>query len=77
MPIVSPETIEGYKDKATTGNDMIFPELTNLHRWNESMEHIESMRNMGIFTTLPDLGKKEEAKPGIRRRTSFKSSSKK
>jgi hypothetical protein len=83
MPFVSPETIEGYRwesiphaDKAIIGNEvMLFPDLTNLNRWNESMEHIESMRNMGIFTTLPDLGKKkEEAKSGIRKRTSFKRS---
>ena len=86
MPIVSPETIEGYRweslaeaDKATIGHDvMLFPEVTNMNRWNESMEHIESIRNMGIFTTLPEVGEKEkEAKPGIRQRTSFKRPSKK
>ena len=91
MPIVSPEIIEGYRwDNAShnnsdflKGGNLIFSQVTNINRWNENMEAIDSIQNIGLFTPWPEIGEKkiiDDASPnsflgkstGFRKRTSFK-----
>ena len=93
MPGVSPEIIEGYKAKegkniAHTGNPdpsyskdgrrSLFPQITSINRWNESMDAVDSMRNIGLFRPWPEIGEKVGCEAeGLRRRTSFRIPTKK
>ena len=70
MPLVEQSRMDTYKRKVekdgTSVWESYFPNISDMARWNESVENIKSMKDLDIFTEKPPMEEDDEVAEKLR-----------